>query len=81
MDDWRVALVTVFSVLGGILALGLANEVYIRATAPKFDVRNKHCYVTGGSQGLGKSVAQDLARRGAHVTIVARREAILKEAI
>ncbi|KAJ2358853.1 hypothetical protein GGF43_000525, partial [Coemansia sp. RSA 2618] len=66
MDDWRMALVTVFSVLGGILGLGLINEAYIRVTAPKLDVRDKHCYVTGGSQGLGKSVACDLARRGAH---------------
>ncbi|KAJ2715270.1 3-dehydrosphinganine reductase [Coemansia spiralis] len=81
MEDWRVALVTVFSVLGGILVLGLVAEVVGRLRAPKFDVKGHHCYVTGGSQGLGKSIAQDLARRGAHVTIVARREAVLKEAL
>ncbi|KAJ2865715.1 3-dehydrosphinganine reductase [Coemansia erecta] len=81
MDDWRVALITVFSVLGGIAVAALACEAYLRLTATAFDVRNKHCYVTGGSQGLGKAIAQELARRGAHVTIVARREALLKEAV
>ncbi|KAJ1877332.1 3-dehydrosphinganine reductase, partial [Coemansia sp. S17] len=81
MEDWRVALITVLSVLGGIAVAGALSEIYLRLTAAKFDVRDKHCYVTGGSQGLGKSVAQDLARRGAHVTIVARREAVLKEAL
>ncbi|KAJ1720075.1 3-dehydrosphinganine reductase [Coemansia biformis] len=81
MEEWRVALVTVFSVIGGILVLGFIAEVFARVSAAKFDVKGQHCYVTGGSQGLGKSVAQDLARRGAHVTIVARREAILKEAL
>ncbi|KAJ2080700.1 3-dehydrosphinganine reductase [Coemansia sp. RSA 988] len=81
MDDWRVGLVTFFSVLAGLLALGVANEVYVRLSAPKIKVRGKHCYVTGGSQGLGKCVAQDLVRRGANVTIVARREEVLKEAI
>ncbi|KAJ2745108.1 3-dehydrosphinganine reductase [Coemansia sp. BCRC 34301] len=81
MEDWRVALITVLSVLGGIAVVGAFSEIYLRLTAAKFDVRDKHCYVTGGSQGLGKAVAQDLARRGAHVTIVARREAVLKEAL
>ncbi|KAJ2003940.1 3-dehydrosphinganine reductase [Coemansia thaxteri] len=81
MDDWRMALATVFGVLGAIALAGIANEVYLRLTAAKINVRGKHCYVTGGSQGLGKCVAQDLARRGAHVTIVARRESVLKEAI
>ncbi|KAJ2450631.1 3-dehydrosphinganine reductase [Coemansia sp. RSA 2424] len=81
MEDWSVALITVLSVLGGIAVAGALSEIYLRLTAAKFDVRDKHCYVTGGSQGLGKAVAQDLARRGAHVTIVARREAVLKEAL
>ncbi|KAJ1667178.1 3-dehydrosphinganine reductase [Coemansia sp. RSA 1813] len=81
MEDWHVALITIFSVLGGIAVTALANEAYLRLTAAKFDVRDKHCYVTGGSQGLGKAIAQDLARRGANVTIVARRETVLKEAL
>ncbi|KAJ1719753.1 3-dehydrosphinganine reductase [Coemansia erecta] len=80
-DNWKVALITVFSVLGGILVAALISELHLRLTAAEFSVKGKHCYVTGGSQGLGKAVAQDLARRGAHVTIVARRESLLQEAL
>ncbi|KAJ2596512.1 3-dehydrosphinganine reductase, partial [Coemansia sp. RSA 1721] len=80
-EDWKIAVITIASVLGGILVAGLVGELYQRLTAASFDVTGKHCYVTGGSQGLGKAVAQDLARRGAHITIVARRESVLKEAL
>lgn len=41
----------------------------------------KHCYVTGGSTGLGLSVAQELTRAGAHVSIVARDEGRLTTAL
>ncbi|KAJ1802933.1 3-dehydrosphinganine reductase [Coemansia sp. RSA 2599] len=81
IEDWKIAVITVASVLGGILVAGLASELYLRLTSSPFNVKDKHCYVTGGSQGLGKAVAQDLARLGAHVTIVARREPLLKEAL
>ena len=37
--------------------------------------------VTGGSQGMGKSVARQLAGKGAHVIIVARNVERLKEAV
>lgn len=43
--------------------------------------RDKHCYVTGGSSGLGLSVAQELTKAGAHVSIVARDEGKLATAI
>jgi NAD(P)-dependent dehydrogenase (short-subunit alcohol dehydrogenase family) len=29
-------------------------------------------YITGGSSGLGRALAVELVRRGAHVTVVAR---------
>ncbi|KAI0078392.1 oxidoreductase [Panus rudis PR-1116 ss-1] len=34
--------------------------------------KGKHCYVTGGSSGLGLALSILLAQRGAHVSIVAR---------
>lgn len=37
--------------------------------------------MTGGSQGLGKAVAVELVKRGAHVTIVARGQGKLDEAL
>ncbi|KAI7834066.1 hypothetical protein BX661DRAFT_176589 [Kickxella alabastrina] len=80
-ENWQVAIITVFTVLGGITIAAVVSEVYMWLTSSGFSVRDKHCYVAGGSQGLGKAIAQDLARRGAHVTIVARRESVLKEAL
>lgn len=44
-------------------------------------VKNKHVVVTGGSSGIGKSMAILLARRGAHVTIIARNQQKLKAAL
>lgn len=38
----------------------------------KLSVKGKHVVVTGGSSGIGKSVAILAAQRGAHVTILAR---------
>ena len=39
---------------------------------------NKHAIVTGGSRGIGKAIARELAREGADVAIVARNQADLE---
>ncbi|MCX6139756.1 MAG: SDR family oxidoreductase [Candidatus Kapabacteria bacterium] len=41
----------------------------------------KRALVCGGSQGIGRAAAQELARNGASVTIVARNPEILQEAL
>jgi len=41
----------------------------------------KHCYVTGGSAGLGLALAIELTKRGAHVSIVARNKDRLQTAL
>ncbi|TFK26976.1 oxidoreductase [Coprinopsis marcescibilis] len=47
----------------------------------KWNPDGKHVYVTGGSMGLGLSLAQILVQKGAHVSIVARNQARLDEAL
>ena len=47
------------------------------------DQTGKRFLITGGTSGIGKEAARELARNGAHVTITARSarkaEAVLKE--
>ena len=41
------------------------------------DLRGKHALVCGGSEGIGRAAAQELAAMGANVTVLARREGAL----
>ncbi|BEI84733.1 hypothetical protein CcaverHIS002_0501340 [Cutaneotrichosporon cavernicola] len=54
----------VVAVLASILMFGFGKK--------RFDPAGQFCYIPGGSAGLGKSLAAELVRRGAHVVIVAR---------
>eukprot|EP00158_Paraphelidium_tribonemae_P001962 Partr_v1_DN24999_c1_g1_i2_m45486 putative 3-keto-dihydrosphingosine reductase len=72
------------SVAIGCLLLLLAYSAFavVRGfTRRQWKVSGTHCLVTGGSKGLGKSLAIQLAAKGAHVTIVARNKADLKAAV
>ncbi|KAF7304349.1 Protein kinase domain-containing protein [Mycena chlorophos] len=50
-------------------------------TSNKWDPAGLHCYVTGGSSGMGLALAVLLTRRGAHVSIVARDQKKLDDAL
>jgi 3-oxoacyl-[acyl-carrier protein] reductase len=45
------------------------------------NLENKNAIVTGASSGLGKAIAIELARAGANVLLIARRENVLMETI
>ncbi|KAF8871168.1 oxidoreductase [Gymnopilus junonius] len=47
----------------------------------KWNPSEKHVYITGGSSGLGLSLAHILAQKGAHISIVARNQKKLDEAL
>ncbi|KAI9845317.1 MAG: 3-dehydrosphinganine reductase [Sclerophora amabilis] len=47
----------------------------------KFPVRGRTVIITGGSQGMGKAVAKELARKGANVVVVARNVDKLRHAL
>ncbi|PPQ83161.1 hypothetical protein CVT25_005408 [Psilocybe cyanescens] len=47
----------------------------------KWNPDGKHVYITGGSSGLGLALAHILAQKGAHISIVARNQTKLDEAI
>ena len=39
-----------------------------------FKLKNKVAIITGASRGIGKSVAQEISKSGAHVVCVSRSE-------
>jgi|YNPBryantNP2012_1023418.scaffolds.fasta_scaffold00769_6 3-dehydrosphinganine reductase len=43
--------------------------------------REQHVIITGGSSGIGRAVARLLTARGAHVSIIARRQHLLDETL
>ncbi|MEO6154176.1 MAG: SDR family oxidoreductase [Thermomonas sp.] len=45
------------------------------------DLTGKHALVCGGSEGIGRATAVELAQLGASVTLLARREGALREAM
>ncbi len=47
----------------------------------KVQVRGKHVIITGGSEGLGFSLAKEFCMKGSHVTIIARTKIKLFQAI
>jgi len=45
------------------------------------DFHNQHTIITGGSSGIGRATARLLTQRGAHVSIIARRQELLDETL
>ena len=55
--------------------------IFIIMISPKWSVKGKHVFITGGSQGLGLALAELVASKGADVTICSRSQAKLEEAV
>ena len=59
----------------------IGDFVYSKITKVPFKPQGKYCLITGGSTGLGKALAIELVKSGAHVCIVARRITELESAV
>lgn len=50
-------------------------------SVPRLNLKRKHVIITGGSDGLGLELSKLLAKKGAHVTIIARDPKKLETAV
>lgn len=72
---------SVIVALAAATALAVAGDyIYSKLTRVPFKASGKHCFITGGSTGLGKSLAIQLVKEGADVCIIARRISELETA-
>ncbi|GAB5357942.1 hypothetical protein AAMO2058_000417300 [Amorphochlora amoebiformis] len=65
-------------IIGAIFVLETLSRLVRKSSA---SVKGKHIVITGGSTGIGFSLAKKFAALGANVTIMARTEAKLKSAV
>ncbi|CAO3606589.1 unnamed protein product [Mucor hiemalis] len=73
---------SVIVALGAATVLAIVGDyIYKTLTRVPFKPQGKHCFITGGSTGLGKSLAIELVKKGADVCIVARRVSELEAAV
>jgi len=70
---------TIVAILLG--ALAILPSIMVLFGKNKFDVNGKTVLLTGASEGMGKSVAKQLAAKGANLIIVSRNVAKLEAAI
>lgn len=68
-----------------LIALGAAIVVVAilswLTASKRFSLRDKVVVITGGSSGIGRAVAQIALEKGAHVALLARKTALLEEAV
>lgn len=55
-----------------LTALGVGGYFAYRVLKPRYNFRDRHALITGGSRGLGLVLARQLADRGARLTICSR---------
>ncbi|ORY73920.1 hypothetical protein BCR37DRAFT_352911 [Protomyces lactucae-debilis] len=69
-------------IIAGLITLPvLAATLQMFWPTKKKSYKGQHVIVSGGSQGMGKSIAKEFIKRGANVSIVARTQRTLDEAL
>lgn len=79
-DILVTALNDVFALLPFLVGGGLIL-MYILSLSNDYDLKGKHVFITGGSSGIGIETAKEYLNRGANITIAARNQERLNEAV
>eukprot|EP00823_Brevimastigomonas_motovehiculus_P009658 TRINITY_DN9377_c0_g1_i1.p1 TRINITY_DN9377_c0_g1~~TRINITY_DN9377_c0_g1_i1.p1 ORF type:complete len:360 (-),score=68.04 TRINITY_DN9377_c0_g1_i1:135-1214(-) len=66
---------------GSVALLFIVLYFLVDHVTTRMDLRGKNCIVTGGSQGIGKSLAAQLVQEGANVIIMSRSQQKLDQAV
>ncbi|KAH7927027.1 NAD(P)-binding protein [Leucogyrophana mollusca] len=74
---WLPPILKTFLFLVVLYTATLSSKLFRK----KWNPRGLHVYITGGSQGLGLALAILVAKKGAHVSIVARTQSKLEKAL
>ena len=69
------------SVLSSLILAPAIIYIFMSWFKRRVDFKGQHILITGGSQGIGLSMAELFTLKGANVTIVARTQSKLDEAI
>ncbi|KAK9683775.1 hypothetical protein RND81_10G163700 [Saponaria officinalis] len=80
MADHNMTLLSLLSLLIIPLALLLLLYTITRPRPTRIPIKNRHALITGGSSGIGLSLAHHFAAEGARVTILARDQSKLDDA-
>ncbi|KAJ2521230.1 hypothetical protein H4217_001526 [Coemansia sp. RSA 1939] len=68
-----------FSWIATTLAAGIAGYGLLQKLRPTPSVANRKVVIVGASSGIGRSMAQEYARRGAYLVLCARRKSELEQ--
>lgn len=73
-----MGLFMIYIISGVAVVIGLGLFMF---RSRREDYTGQHVFITGGSQGMGKACAKEFLQRGARVTIVARTQSTLDQAV
>lgn len=76
----EVSLLLILELIAIIVVLITIWHFYCRVTIPRLNINNANILITGGSEGIGFSMAKSCIKQGANIAILARNKEKLNKA-
>jgi len=76
-----IALIIIAIIVSIVVLAAILHEMQLRkrVRTATVNLKGKHVIVTGGSRGIGKSLAEQLVKHGANITLIATRQPLLDQ--